>query len=237
MWSPSKEWFSRSPSPIAIISSPLKPLKLISTCRSVKFLMKVLRHFHAESAHSKPLSPVIWRNTAATSSSFFSSAMTQARREAPPPTPPNELKERSSICTVLFSFRALASAMAPLALILFQWSCKVCNLSLLLTKSATRLAPWSVILFIDALKRLSVLIRPESYISTYSSSSSSTSFIAEKDFWIVAFLFFTGDFFMSYSMSGLSFRGSGSRRIASVSSPILHLSNVKCVRDVNLCSS
>ena len=145
---------------MAIMSSAVKPLKLMSTCIMVMFLMKVFRHFQAGSEHSNLSS--WWRKSIPTSNSFLGSLATHTRRVAPPPTPPSELKDKSRIFTCLFYLRDLASAMAPLALILFQWSSKVSKNSLFSMNLATVKAPISEMRFFEALNSFSVKIMPDS---------------------------------------------------------------------------
>ena len=97
----------------------------------------------------------------------------QARLEEPAPTPPKELNERSRISIDSLYLMAFARAKAPLPRILFQWRSSVSMLTARSKNDATNVAPKSVILFFDALKSFSEVMRPDSLKDcSYSSSSS-----------------------------------------------------------------
>ena len=181
--------------------------------------MNIFRHFHADSPHSNLSSECL--NYCATSSSFLRSLETKIRLLPPEP---NELKERSRMLMKELFLTALASIMAPFDLILFQWRSSVSSLTLFLMKRAKANAPTSVMRFFEALKSLREVMRPDVRSSGSSSASESRFFCLD--------LCFLGTF-VGYG-SGLSLRGSGSRRSASNSSWMLQFSTVRCVSDGKL---
>ena len=91
----------------------------------------------------------------------------------------NELKETSSTFKVLFLASYLAIRKAPVALIKFQWACKVWREREHIKKLQRIFAPLSVILFLEMLSDLRVVTKPIILKRSYKSNTADMIFDGE----------------------------------------------------------